>query len=181
MQKKEETVWYALRATYGRGLDAKTILDNDSVDNFIPQHYQICTTKNGHKERKLVPFLKDLIFACTTSQKIKEEKAKIPFLLYITKKENGSTKPVIVPETQMQQFIEVIETFNEQLIFLKPEEINLKQGIPVRVHGGLFDKREGVFLRVKGIRDRRVVISIDGVGAIVLATIHPDFIEVINK
>ena len=40
--------------------------------------------------------------------------------------------------------------------------------------------REGVFLKVKGVRDRRVVIAIQGIIAVALATIHPDLIEVIE-
>ena len=42
-----------------------------------------------------------------------------------------------------------------------------------------FEGQEGIFLKVKGARDRRVVIEIQGVIAVAMATIHPDLIEVI--
>ena len=45
---------------------------------------------------------------------------------------------------------------------------------------GDFEGQEGVFLKVKGARDRRVVIAIQGVIAVAMATIHPDLIEVIK-
>ena len=40
--------------------------------------------------------------------------------------------------------------------------------------------RKVIFVKVKGARDRRVVIEIQGVIAVALATIHPDLIEVIK-
>ena len=46
--------------------------------------------------------------------------------------------------------------------------------------GGDFEGQEGVFLKVKGARDRRVVIAIQGIIAVAMATIHPDLIEVIK-
>ena len=46
--------------------------------------------------------------------------------------------------------------------------------------GSEFEGQEGIFLKVKGARDRRVVIEIKGVIAVAMATIHPDLIEVIG-
>lgn len=120
MLENKEIVWYALRATYSRVINAKKILDDDDVENFIPQHYQIQKTKNGHNEKVLVPFLKDLIFVRSTQEKIKEEKSKIPYLLYITKREGDRNRPIIVPDREMNNFIDAIKVFNENLIFLKP-------------------------------------------------------------
>ena len=54
------------------------------------------------------------------------------------------------------------------------------KGTKVRITGGDFEGQEGVFLKVKGARDRRVVIAIQGVIAVAMATIHPDLIEVIK-
>ena len=60
------------------------------------------------------------------------------------------------------------------------DELNLSKGTKVRVTGGDFAGQEGVFLKVKGARDRRVVVEIQGVIAVAMATIHPDLIEVIK-
>ena len=59
-------------------------------------------------------------------------------------------------------------------------ELNLSKGTRVRITGGDFAGQEGIFLKVKGARDRRVVIEIQGVIALAMATIHPDLIEVIG-
>ena len=66
------------------------------------------------------------------------------------------------------------------LIYFQPEELNLSKGTKVRITGGDFEGQEGVFLKVKGARDRRVVIAIQGIIAVAMATIHPDLIEVIK-
>ena len=58
--------------------------------------------------------------------------------------------------------------------------MNLKKGTKVRITGGEFEGQEGIFLKVKGARDRRVVIEVQGVIVVAMATIHPDLIEVIS-
>jgi hypothetical protein len=50
----------------------------------------------------------------------------------------------------------------------------------VRVHGGIFNGTEGIFLKVQGKRSKRVVLLIDGVTAVVLSEINPGFIEIIE-
>lgn len=57
----------------------------------------------------------------------------------------------------------------------------MKKGTRVRVCGGEFEGQEGIFVKVKGARDRRVVISIQGVIAVAIAAIHPDLIEVLDE
>ena len=44
-----------------------------------------------------------------------------------------------------------------------PDEVNLRKGTKVRITGGDFEGYEGVFVKVKGARDRRVVISLQAV------------------
>ena len=82
---------------------------------------------------------------------------------------------------QMRQFIAVAGTYDEHLIFFSPDEVNLRKGTKVRITGGDFEGYEGVFVKVKGARDRRVVISLQGVIAMAMATLSPDLIEVIEE
>ena len=80
----------------------------------------------------------------------------------------------------MQQFIAVIEAGNDTLTYLSPQEINISKGTKVRVHGGIFNGTEGIFLKVQGKRSKRVVLLIDGITAVVLSEINPGFIEIIE-
>ena len=88
---------------------------------------------------------------------------------------------IIVSDDQMRQFIAVAGTYDEHLIFFSPDEVNLRRGTKVRITGGDFEGYEGVFVKLKGARDRRVVISLQGVIAMAMATISPDLIEVIEE
>ena len=49
----------------------------------------------------------------------------------------------------------------------------------VCIHGGKLDGVKGVFMRVKGKRNRRVVVMLEGIMGI-SAEVHPDLIEVIS-
>ena len=130
---KETEVWFAMRATYRRELEAMHLLEKANLGCFIPMQYKI-SIRRGRKVRAL----------------------------------------------DMQRFIAVAGTYNDHLLYFQPEELNLSKGTKVRITGGDFEGQEGVFLKVKGARDRRVVIAIQGIIAVAMATIHPDLIEVIK-
>jgi Transcription termination factor nusG. len=178
MDKTEEAVWYAMRATYRRELYVKQLLDKKSIGNFIPMRYEIRTVRN-RKIRELVPAVRNLLFVHATSSEIKEAKEKIPYLQYIT--DSREKQKIIVPNDQMRSFIAVSGTYNDQLLYFQPGEVNLTKGTKVRITGGELEGQEGIFVKVKGARDRRVVIAIQGVIAVAMATIHPDLIEVIPE
>ena len=85
-----------------------------------------------------------------------------------------------MPEEQMKQFIAVCGNYSDQLLYFTPDELNLTKGTRVRIWGGEFEGKEGVFIKVKGARDKRVVIAVQGIIAVAMATIHPDLIQPIN-
>ena len=102
-----------------------------------------------------------------------------PYFQYMMDIRNG--EKIIVPDEQMRRFIAVAGTYDEQIIFFSPDEVNLRKGTKVRITGGQFEGYEGVFVKVKGSRDRRVVISLQGILALAMATLSPDLIEVIEE
>ena len=109
---------------------------------------------------------------------VKRVKSMVAYLQYITDTRSG--QKIIIPDQEMQRFIAVAGTYHEQLLYFRPDELNLSKGTKVRVTGGDFEGQEGIFLKVKGARDRRLVIKIQGVIAVAMASIHPDLIEVIK-
>ena len=141
--------------------------------------YALTEKRNGIKSRQLVPAIHNLIFVRTTSERIKSLKQGVDFLQYLTRPKNGKNVPVTVPDREMQQFITVTEKSNEELIYLNPEEIDLKKGTRVRVHGGAFDGTTGMFIKIRGKRNKRVVIELEGLTAVALAEIKPDLLEIL--
>ena len=166
----EVEVWHAMRATYRRELDAVHLLEKENLGCFVPMQYKVSIRK-GKKVSTLVPVIRNLVF-------VQRVKSQITYLQYITDTRSG--QKIIIPDHEMQRFIAVAGTYNDHLLYFQPEELNLSKGTRVRITGGDFAGQEGVFLKVKGARDRRVVIEIQGVIAVAMATIHPDLIEVIG-
>lgn len=178
-QKREEKeFWYAMRATYRRSSAARELLDKENIRCFIPMRYELHLVK-GRRVRELVPVVHNLLFVYATSSQIQSVKAKAEYLQYIVNSRSG--EKIIVPEDQMLRFIAVAGTYNEQLLWFQSGEVNLAKGSKVRVIGGEFEGLEGVFVKVKGARDRRVVVAIQGVIAVAMATIHPSLIEAIPE
>ena len=178
MSLSDENQWFAMRATYRRGMQIKALLDKKGIISFIPMHYEM-QEKNGRKKRVLVPVIYDLIFVYTAQSELQWIKDRVPYLQYMIDLRNK--QKIIVPDVQMRQFIAVAGTYDEHLIFFSPDELTLRRGTKVRIIGGDFKGYEGIFIKVKGARDRRVVISLQGILAIAMATLPPDLIEIIEE
>ena len=167
-------VWHAMRATYRRESAAMQLLESEGMGCFVPMRYKE-VVRRGHKTRELVPVVRNLLFVHAVPARLQQLKSTVTYLQYIT--DSRTHGKIIVPDDQMRRFIAVAGTYDDQLLYFAPEELNLAKGTRVRVTGGEFEGQEGVFLRVKGARDRRVVIEIRGVIAVALATVHPSLIE----
>lgn len=171
---EREKHWFAMRATYGRSKNARDLLDKERMECFVPMRYETKEVR-GKKKRELAPVVQNLMFVHAAPPIIQELKSRAEYLQYIVNTRTG--EKIIVPDDQMRRFIAVAGTYDEQLLWFSPEEVNLARGTRVRITGGAFEGQEGVFVKVRGARDRRVVVEIQGVVAVAMATIHPDLIE----
>jgi transcription antitermination factor NusG len=170
-----DLAWYVLRITYNRALKCKENLDKMEIKNFIPMHY-IIVVKGDKKKRKLVPVVQNLIFVYTTKSTIdhiKQNTDMSSFVRYTMDKSTG--KPMTVPDKQMQDFITIAGSGDEQVLFLSATEISLKKGDKVRITKGIWAGVEGELLRIKG--DRRVVVNIRGIMAVATVFIHPSWLK----
>lgn len=171
---KETENWYAMRATYRREREAMQLLERENLRCFVPMQYRE-SVKRGKKVRALVPVVHNLLFVNARPSELQRVKAQATYLQYIT--DTRTRQKIIVPDRDMLRFIAVCGNYDEQLLYFHPDELNLEKGTRVRVTGGCFEGQEGVFLKVKGARDRRVVVAIQGVIAVAMAAIHPSLIE----
>lgn len=176
-QEPEAKVWYAIRVTFNREMKVKDDLDLRGIESFIPMHY-VMGTRRGRRVKKLVPTIHNLIFFHIEPSVMKEYKAttKMP-IRYIM---NPATKkPVVVPDKEMQSFIAVAGTYDEQLVYVTPKPGQFTRGDRVRILGGPFEGAEGVLTKVKGTN--RVVVSLTGLVAVVTTDIHPSLLEKLTK
>ena len=176
-QEPEAKVWYAIRVTFNREMKVKDDLDLRGIESFIPMKY-VMGTRRGRRVKKLVPSIHNLIFFHIEPSLMKEYKAttKLP-IRYIM---NPATKkPVVVPEQEMNNFIAVAGTYEEQLVYITPKPGQFTRGDRVRILGGPFEGAEGVLQRVKG--DSRVIVSVKGLVAVATTSIHPSLLEKLPK
>ena len=92
----------------------------------------------------------------------------------------GRNVPVTVPKKQMEQFMAVCNTYNENMVFHTPDELNLTEGTRVKIVGGTFDGVEGTFVRVEKGKHKHVVVLIEGIAAVVLAKVTDGYIQVLD-
>lgn len=117
MLSSEKMQWFAMRATYRRGMQIKELLDQKGINSFIPMRYEI-HLKNGRRRRELVPVIRDIVFVHTTQTELQRIKYGIPYFQYMMDIRNG--EKIIVPDEQMKRFIAVAGTYDEQIIFSVP-------------------------------------------------------------
>ncbi len=176
-----ETVWFAMSAPYRREMAAKELLDKKGIENFIPMRRAVVTNRLGKRMLRMVPAIHNLIFAHTDRATLQTIKSGVNCLQYRTRPENGKNVPIVVPDKQMEQFITICNEQNEELRYLDPWETDLPKGTRVRIVGGKFDGIEGRFVKVKGVRNRRVVVEIEHITTVVLSEIESDLIERIEE
>ena len=177
----ENRVWFAMRATYGRNMDVKQKLDEAGFRSFVPMRYVVALDRRGRKTKKFVPVVRDLIFVHTDQASMYSLKEQYETLrnIYIPS-EDGRKRPVVVPDNQMESFMKVTQTLSDGLLFFTPDEVNLSKGVKVRIHGGQFNGLEGTFVKVKGARDKRVVVEVSGVIVVATCSLKCDLIEVVK-
>lgn len=179
-EKREEPMhWFAMSAPFRREIKVKEMLEKEKMECFIPMRQDIRTVK-GKKEVVSVPAVSNLIFVHTTDSRLKWFKTYTTYLQYLTWTIDGISHKIIIPDYQMNQFMAVCNTHDKKLIFLKPYEVNLSKGVHVRIHGGTFDNVEGIFVKVKGARSKRVVVLLPNTMAVATAEVHPDLLEILS-
>ena len=175
----DRIVWFAMSAPYRRELKAKERLEGMGIECFVPMAKAV-VERRGIKRRETVPAIHNLIFVHTTKNIIKQAKQGIEYLQYRTKPCNGKNTPIIVPDREMEQFITITNARMEEITYLQPDEIDIKKGTRVRIHGGTFNGTKGIFVKIKGKRNRRVVVLIEGLAAVAInAELSPDIIEIL--
>lgn len=170
--------WFVMSAYKNEKKAEEKLSGKDGMEYFIPKCYAV-RVYHGVKSKRLVPVIPNLVFVHASRKQITDFKKNHNFLQFVTWEKSTGLEYIVVPDEQMDSFIRIASLYEEDTVYYKPEEIDIQKGTRVRIHGGKFDGVKGVFMRVKGKRNRRVVVMLEGVMA-VSAEVHPDLIEVIS-
>lgn len=174
MMTQDAVLWYVMRAYKSEGL-AERLLTQEGVEHFIPKWY-VVRVYHGRKSRRLVPVIPSLLFVRTHRSTLVEFKKRYNFLQFILQSRDGSQEYLTVPDKQMDDFIRVSERREQAVTYYTPAELNLERGSRVRIIGGPFDGVEGVFVKIRGMRNRRLVVEIPDT-LLAAVEIEPDLVE----
>lgn len=180
--QREEIHWFPMRITYNREMKIKGLLDELNIENFLPLRNEYVNTRNGKKKR-LVPSIRNLIFV-RSSQEIltglKMSMAGFEPMRYITKKSliNGQHEIIHVPDKQMNDFIKVASSADDQYFILDNNDFINKVGRRVEITEGYFAGVEGVIKRIK--RNKHVVVQIEGIAAVAITFVPANCLLIID-
>ena len=180
MDRTDTKHWFAMRATYRREMKAHDELTEAGIEVFIPMRWT--KKKVGQRMKRVeTPAVQSLIFVHGSQPFIQQFKLKRPYLQYMCSfGRDGSRKPIIVPDQQMEDFIRVSTQTEEEVTYIDPETMQLTPGTRVVVVNGPFEGMKGTFQRVQGHRNRQFVIQIEGVLALAIQ-ISPNQIDVLSN
>lgn len=80
----------------------------------------------------------------------------------------------------MENFIKATSVEGQELTYLTLDEIDLKEGTRISVIGGPLDGVEGVFMKVKGSRAKRLVVQLQVLSVFVAVEVSPDLIKILD-
>ena len=177
-QSTEEEKWYVMRAYKNEKKAEELLSGNNGLKYFIPKR-QILRTRNGRKIICTEPVIHSLVFVFASQKQIVNFKRYIcNDLQFVSWKRYDSTSYLTIPAKQMDDFIRMCTQKEQEVTFYTPDEIPLKKGQKVRVHGGIFDKMEGILVKTYKKRNKQLVVIIPDILA-ASANVDPEYLEII--
>ena len=177
--KGEKELWYVMRVYKNEKKAEELLSGRGGLRYFIPKE-QVLRVRHGKKVSCMVPVIPSLVFVRATRKQAVEFKKNIyNDLQFVIWRCDEGDHYLTVPDKQMEDFMQVCLQTQQKVTFYRPEEINLKKSMRVRVHGGVLDSVEGVFLKVAGKRRKQVLVIIPDMLA-VSAEVEPEYLEIIE-
>lgn len=166
----ESLRWFAIK-THNRA-------EQKVVDWFEERGMECYVAMKSTKEQNRVirrPAVAGLVFVRTTARELLEEQRKYGTDKMFIYFERPTNHPQEISDSQMIPFILLTASGSESLEYIDSEIVEAKRGDKVRVTGGPFRGAVGKIIRIKG--DRRLVVNIEGVTAVVTHHLPSNLIE----
>lgn len=169
--------WFALGCLSPRQeIKIRDEARNAGFDAFVPLSYEVKTIR-GQKQRKLIPALSGLLFIKGELEALKDYTKDSAYPVFIRKSTFSNREDyLVIPTKAMEDFIAVTQHREEHVSYFRPDEISLQEGDHIRIKGGLYDGREGIIMRIKGKRNRHLVVQIPGF-LVAAVELSPQMIE----
>lgn len=176
-ENSEIQQWFCIGCTSPqKELKVRDDVRRFGLEAFVPLKYDIKKVRQ-QEQRKLVPAISGLMFAKGTVDEVKDYVSNSHFSVYIRKSTFSNKEDYLtVPTKAMDDFIAVTVEHETHITYFKPEEIKLQAGDQIRVKGGIYDGKEGIIMRIKGKRNKHLVVQIPGL-LVAAVEMTPDLIE----
>lgn len=176
-ENNEEKIWFSIGCTsLQKELKVRDDARQYGLEAFVPLTYEVKSYR-GQKHRILVPAISRLLFVKGTLDEVKDYIQHAHYVVFIRKSTFSNKEDYLtVPTKAMEDFIAVTENHEEHVTYFRPEEISLQAGDKIRIKGGLYDGREGVIMRIKGKRNRHLVVQIPGI-LVAAVELSPEMVE----
>lgn len=174
--------WFVMHISKKEEEAERLLAEFGGLECFVPKRCDVRTRCNGKKVKVYVPVLPSYVFVRASYQEIVNfKKVKMNDLGFVTWRSVAEgVRYLVVEDDQMENFMRVSRDYESNPVYMKPDEIDIKKGTRVKIHGGSLDGVVGAFMKVKGFRSRRLVILLDGVQAIT-AEVAPDVVEILSE
>lgn len=167
-----------MRVTYQRELIAQKRFTEMGLESFVPMKRSRRCTPQGRTFYIDEPAIHNFVFVkADKSQLDSLKRSDMPWLRYMVVRDAEGNRIMTVPDEQMKSFIAVAGNKKERTSYMLTDNLDLSEGDRVRVIAGPFAGVEGIFIRLKGHRQKSVVVSIEGVVAIATTTIPISMVE----
>lgn len=184
--RTQEKCWFVLRVSYGRIEMVREFLSARKTEFYIPMQH--CRKMVAGK-RKIVmqPLLPNFVFVWSTYDEASilirefvvkghEDQHYLSFYYnHFVTTANGSNPPLVVPDSQMSDFMLATSSDSEHVMLVSPHNCHFKSGQTVIITDGQFKGVRGKVARVSG--QQRVVVHIAGLCMIATAYIPSAFIH----
>ncbi len=174
-----EPRWYALRDLKRANslTPAFRQLSDAGIEVFTPLKW-VFTTRHGKRIRREVPIISDLLFAHDSRERLDGIVAKTPTLQYRYKRGGSYCEPIVVPDADMEQFIEAVRATEHPRFYSAEELGSLLCGRDIRIKGGVMDGYEGKLLTVRGSKTKRLLLQLPNLLAVSIE-IDDEYIQIL--
>lgn len=170
--------WYVLRCRGGIETTVRTTLvDRFGLECFVPMEKIRQRDRKGHFIWIQRCALTGYVFVRANHDEYVSVTQTMPNVRPMVAQKQGLWTWVVVPNRDMESFIRVAGTKEEQIAYLDPLKLDLHKGDRVRVIGGPFAGVEGLFMQVGCKHEKRVIIQLEGLIAVATAAIPASLVE----
>ncbi|MFI3306600.1 MAG: UpxY family transcription antiterminator [Rikenellaceae bacterium] len=182
IEESESHKWFVMAPIYYQEHKIKSYLDLKKIRCYLPTKLDV-KSRNGKKQIVQVPTVSSLLFVYSTESELKKICQEQPYLYYKYDKTDGGSRKMVIQKKQMEDFIRVSNFDHREVVYFDPKQVklNLKRGVPVRLHCSdpAYDGVEGIYTKVEGKRDKQLVISLNGLYALSMKIEKIDVIEML--